>query len=347
MDIWRDIRMQARQRRAEVEAKNGGPILRAADLIAAARTKAGLQIDRFEPGTIYGDGVLGALEREDGFLRVAAGLNPEREIIVQAHELGHNWLHDESQFLIRNTEPAFGGQPFETGVDRVVAYSPRERREVQADVFAQEFLMPADRLRDRLVSARERPSAIAADLGLPVDFVSMQALRALLLPPLRSVAEPGSTAPATPLDKDQQEAAEWDEGPLMVDAGPGTGKTKTLVARIEYLLAKKIPPSSILALTFSNKAAAEMTERVERLNPAAAPLIWLAPFMPSAWSCCACTALISVSLPILMSQMKRTDLRCSKVYWSSCRSAITKIFGTPRSNCVPFFARSRAQRMRW
>ena len=163
-------------------------------------------------------------------------------------------------------------------MDGVVAYSPRERREIQADVFAQEFLVPADRLRERLVSARERPSTVAADLGLPFDFISMQALRALLLPPLRSSAGPGSTAPAPPLDDDQQEAAEWDEGPLMVDAGPGTGKTKTLVARIEYLLAKKVPPSSILALTFSNKAAAEMTERVERLNPAAAPLIWIGTF---------------------------------------------------------------------
>jgi DNA helicase II / ATP-dependent DNA helicase PcrA len=272
MDIWRDIRLQARRRRDDIEAENGAPFTRAADLIAAARRKAGLQIDRFEPGTVYGDGVLGAL------VRVATGLSTEREIIVQAHELGHNWLHDESQFLIRTTDAAFGGQPFETGIDRVVAYSPRERREVQADVFAQEFLVPADRLRERLLSARERPAAIATDLGLPVEFVTMQAIRALLLPPLRQTDERDDQPLAPPLDNDQKEAAEWSEGPLMLDAGPGTGKTKTLVARIEHLLANNVPPSSIVALTFSNKAAAEMTERIERLNPAAAPLIWIGTF---------------------------------------------------------------------
>jgi DNA helicase II / ATP-dependent DNA helicase PcrA len=275
MDIWRDIRLQARQRRSEVE--NGTPIVRVSELIAAARKKMGLQLDRFEPGTVYSDGVVGALERDDGIVRVASGLDDGREAIIQAHEFGHFWLHDESQFVIRNMEPSFGGQPFETGADRVVAYSPRERREVQADVFAQEFLVPSDRLRERLLRDRHRPSAIAADLGLPVDFVTMQAIRAHLLPPLRPPPAKAS-GPAAPLDKDQQVAAGWSEGPLMVDAGPGTGKTKTLVARIEHLLAKNVLPSKILALTFSNKAAAEMMERVERLNPAAAPLIWIGIF---------------------------------------------------------------------
>jgi superfamily I DNA/RNA helicase len=275
MDIWRDIRLQARQRRSEVE--NGTPIVHASDLITAARKKVGLQLDRFELGTVYGDGIIGALERDDGFVRVALGLDDGRVIIVQAHELGHFWLHDESQFVIRTTEASFGGQPFETGVDRVVAYSPRQRREIQADVFAQEFLVPADRLRERLLQQGHPPSAIAEDLGLPVDFVRMQAIRALLLPPLRPppAERKGSAAP---LDEAQRAAAEWSDGPLMVDAGPGTGKTKTLVARIEHLLANNVQPSKILALTFSNKAAAEMTERVERQNSAAAPLMWIGTF---------------------------------------------------------------------
>jgi DNA helicase II / ATP-dependent DNA helicase PcrA len=276
MDIWREIRLQARQRRSEIE--NGTRIARASDLVAKARKEVGLQLDRFAPGTVYSDGVVGALEREDGFVRVLEGLETSREAIVIAHELAHFWLHDESQFLIRSTEPSFGGQPFEVGVERVIAYSPRERREVQADVFAQEFLVPTDWLRQQMIAARLRPSTIAEDLGLPLEFVMMQALRALLLPPLRPpvATKPGGAAP--PLDKEQGEAARWEAGPLMVDAGPGTGKTKTLVARIEHLLAKGVAPSSILALTFSNKAAAEMTERIERLHPAAAPLIWIGTF---------------------------------------------------------------------
>jgi len=68
------------------------------------------------------------------------------------------------------------------------------------------------------------------------------------------------------LNDAQQEAVESSFGPLLVVAGPGTGKTKTLVERAVYLIIEKsIPPESILAVTFSNRAAREMAERVEAL----------------------------------------------------------------------------------
>ena len=64
------------------------------------------------------------------------------------------------------------------------------------------------------------------------------------------------------LNPEQQRAAMHESGPLLILAGAGTGKTRTIVARITWLVSQRVPPSHILAVTFTNKAAREMKERI-------------------------------------------------------------------------------------
>lgn len=67
------------------------------------------------------------------------------------------------------------------------------------------------------------------------------------------------------LNEPQREAVTHIKGPLMIVAGAGSGKTKVLTTRIAHLMANKVDAFNILALTFTNKAAAEMKERIEKI----------------------------------------------------------------------------------
>jgi len=105
--------------------------------------------------------------------------------------------------------------------------------------------------------------------------------------PVSAGAAPGGTVAVPPyfagLNEAQAEAVAITEGPLLVLAGAGTGKTRVLTTRLAHILRSRLAwPSQMLAVTFTNKAAREMRERVGALIGAAVEGLWLGTFHSNA-----------------------------------------------------------------
>jgi Zn-dependent peptidase ImmA (M78 family) len=202
--------------------------------------------------------------------------SPEQAFLV-AHEFGHWKLHSTDHdschkvidaSLKPETADSFGAQKIE-------AYGARERAELQANVFARELLLPRDTAK-ALYLGGKTARELESELDLPLELVRQQLLDALLLPDSAMDADP----PAIPLTptSEQDAAAKSPKRRSLVAAGPGTGKTATLLMRVQHLLATGIKASELLVLTFSNRAARELVDRLQQLGIEDAHDIWVGTF---------------------------------------------------------------------
>jgi DNA helicase II / ATP-dependent DNA helicase PcrA len=214
-----------------------------------------------------------------GYIWVREELAPAERAFAIAHELGHYALHRGEAI---NLHPACEPRDVDDAGDagdlrredrRVEEYTPRNRRELEANAFAAELLAPCEEVRSLFTTGHGIDAdALAARLGIAPTLAARRLADAVLAPrranSARAPVEGSGAAPAAPttlmsrLDDDQRDAART-EAPALVVAGPGTGKTATLVGRAAHLvLDRGVPAERVLALTFSNRAAGEMRERV-------------------------------------------------------------------------------------
>ncbi|WP_341917086.1 ATP-dependent DNA helicase [Hydrocarboniphaga effusa] len=236
-----------------------------------------LEVERVQPGDVRLRGSRALFDPSAWLILHEATGDGFMDAFLVAHELGHaefgghtEIVLTESVDIVRSAEAA------PVGVDRVIDYGRCERLEVRMDLFARELLLPRPVARRLHVAEELSAGEIADRLKAPIAVVAQQLLDALLLPPIAPTA---ATQRREPSLNDSQLAAVGHRGlPYILEAGPGTGKTQTLVARVDSLLSDGVDPSRILVLTFSNKAAGELSERIAAKNPSAAGTLWIGTF---------------------------------------------------------------------
>ncbi|TWU58945.1 ATP-dependent DNA helicase PcrA [Rubripirellula tenax] len=201
------------------------------------------------------------------------------DAFLVSHEIGHVELGGEADFFaVSDVDPIRSSGSTGVGTDWVVDYSSRERREVQMDLFAREFLLPRSWMRVLHLEQEQSATEISALVGAPKPVVFQQLLDAVLLP-VMEVGASQSHGSTLAYNDSQSEAMRYSgDTAFMLKAGPGTGKTRTLIGRVEHLVESGVAPERILVLTFSNKAAGELSERLAAMNPDAAAKVWVGTF---------------------------------------------------------------------
>ena len=204
---------------------------------------------------------LGELNPSLGIISVRPGLESGVKAFTIAHEIGHAKCHPGQ--VLSDTDATINDEVgFAQSDDGVFqGYDEASRRELEANTFAAELLAPTSKIRE-LVAAEPNWSveSLAGFFGVSRSAMVGQLSAAFLPGDWRGVNQENNK-PVPPLDPKQLDAVAVPT-PALVLAGPGAGKTRILVDRFVSLVRKGAEPGSILALTFTNKAAGEMLDRI-------------------------------------------------------------------------------------
>ncbi len=276
MDAFELIRRRAQSRRAALAGGEAAGL----EVARAAAVEVGVELVPLAPDDVLLSGAEAVLDRGLAAIFYNATASEATAAALVAHELGHLELHTgAARCAAADVDAAVSEEPTPAGLARLESYGARERQELQANVYARELLLPRRQARSLYLEQGLGAAHIAERRCLPLDVVRQQLCDGVLLPLPEDPEEPEEPdSGAAGLDPSQRAAAEHTGSPLLLEAGPGTGKTRTLVARIVHLVEGGTEAASILALTFSNKAAREITERVAASLPEAAPHVWTGTF---------------------------------------------------------------------
>lgn len=277
MEAFESIRQAATKLHGKLTSSGVDPLDPLALVIAAA---ADLEIELtwLPQGHAALKKARAMFDQQSGTVACEDAGTPADRAQLAGHEIGHAVLHSTSTSCdSADIDPSKSIEAVPVGLQRVEDYGARERRELQANVFARELLLPRHFAKQLHIEDGLGASAIASKTGLPKNLVRQQLFDALLLP-TPSNDENSKSGGNLVEDKSQERAASHRGSAFQLQAGPGTGKTRTLQKRVQSLLAEGVDPGAILVLTFSNRAAGELSERLTAAAPDAAERIWIGTF---------------------------------------------------------------------
>ena len=248
-------------------------------------------------GEVHGTGA-GSRRVEQEYTKLLKALGPELTILLDTPleaiaAAGGSRLAEGIRRMRSGEVTAAGGYDGEYGVIRLFAGATAAAGTPQIDLFGATQTPPRTRetqagykidgespgatpIVAKATVSTETPALIVAAPSREELFVTSTAvnlptgwLQTDLFGALPEAA-PARLPWLARLNAEQRAAVEWVDAPLLIVAGPGTGKTRTLTVRIAHLIqSHRVPPAAILAITFTNKAAAELAERLSELLGAA------------------------------------------------------------------------------